>query len=458
MNKLSLVGRVPPSSQEIEEVVLGAALLEKEGCKILCELLIPAVFYNGHHATIFASIKTLHDSKVPVDILTLTQEMTRIGEIKNVGGAYKISQLTNKVASAENIETHCRILLQFYFKREIIRISSELIKEGYDDFSDSFDLIDKAKKELKNIESLLSTNKIADNNQIIDTVLSNIEEAATKGGITGLSTGMKNLDYAIMGLRKKFKYLISAQAGEGKTSIAKSIAVHLSHRLGIPGVFFTLEVTEDMFMTGCLSEILQIPNQKIQTGQLTDFEKHEIKCVKDSLFTKSLIIDDRGGLSPNDIRSTLRKLKESHKIEWFVVDYINLQQLKGNDNKNKSKEEKVAEIVNENKNMAKEFDLVCIELSQLTKEISRREGGRPQIGDLKDSSALEQSADVVILVYRPENHGLTEYNGQDTMGLAELIIAKNKWGPKKNIVAKYKAEFTQFLDHEEGREFVPTPF
>ncbi len=458
MSKLDDIGRVPPSDIEIEKAVLGSMLLEHSGCKVAIELLTSEVFYVGAHGTIFRAIKTLFDAKTPVDILTVMTELKRIHELQNVGGAYELSQLTSKVASSENTEIHCRILLQHFFKREIIRTSINRINMAYDSFSDSFDLIAGAKEDIKNIEGFIKTNKIVDTNDVIDKVLENVELARKGSGITGFSTGIKTLDFAIMGLRKKLKYLIAAQSGEGKSALAKTIAVSLAHKQGIPGIFFSLEVTSDMFMVGCLSEILNIPNERIQKGELTDEEQGSIVKLKNTLFTRSLIIDDRGALSPDEIKITLRKLKESHKIEWFCVDYINLQKLKGKEHKNKSKEERVADIVNENKNMAKELDLVCIELAQFTKEISKREGGKPHVGDLKDSAALEQSADVIILVYRPEKHAQKDYKGMDTQGLAELIIAKNKYGPMKNLITKFSAQHTSFSDHESGREWAPDPF
>lgn len=448
--------KVPPNDQDLEVLVLGSCLLEKEGCKKALELLHEDVFYNDGNSIVFKAIKNIDSKKDPVDIMTITRELMRTKGLNSIGGAHRISTLTNSVASASNIETHCRILLQLYFKRELIKISGEMIKRGYDDFHDVFDMIDFLKKKIKDLESNIVSDAVVDNNQVIDQVLIDIEDAASKNGITGLSTGLKSLDIGIMGLKKKFKYLIAAQAGEGKTALAKTIAVNLSHVQGKPGVFFSLEVTREMFMIGCISEILSIPNQFIQTGQISEIDKSRIRALKNTLFTNALIIDDRGGLSPEEINITLKKLKESHKIEWFVIDYINLQKIKGKESKGKSKEERVAEIVNENKNMAKEHDLICIELAQFTKEISKREGGRPHIGDLKDTGALEQSSDVVILVYRPENHDLPDYHGLDSAGLAELIIAKNKWGKKKDLLATYEGEYTKFSDHSAGNEFVPT--
>ncbi len=454
----NIIGKVPPSNLDIEKAVLGAALVEKEGCKIICELLTDSVFYSDKHAVIFRAIKSINDKKEPVDILTIASELKRLKQLEGLGGPYAISELAGAVSSSVNTETHCRMLLGLYFKREQIRMSTWLNKEAYDDFTDPFDIIDDLKKKIKEIESYIVSNKIADNNVIIDTVLENSENASKNGGIIGYSTGIKALDLALMGLRKKLKYLIAAQSKVGKSALAKNIAVFLSHRLGIPGVFFSLEVTADMFMLGCISEILEIPNQLIQSGQITSEEKRRIAELKNTLFTRSLIIDDRGGLSPDEIWATLRKLKESHNIQWFCVDYINLMRLKGKEHKGKTKEEKMAEIVNENKNMAKELDLICIELAQFTKEISKRAGGKPNLGDLKDSAALEQSADVIILIHRPEVHGETEYRGMDTMGLAELIIAKNKYGPTKNLAAKFVSHYTKFKDHDMGTEWVPDPF
>lgn len=454
-DKLNTTGKVPPSSPDYEETVLGEMLIDSDACKIACELLTDKVFYVRKFATIFKAIKDLHDKKTSVDLLTVTHELKRIYELDNIGGAYFISQLTNKVATGANIEIHCRIILQQFFKREIIRISGVSMNLAYDSFTDCFDLLDELKKQLKTVEGYIKTNKIKDSNSVIDEVMENITKAMMGSGITGFSTGITTLDEAIMGLRKKMKYLIAAQSGEGKSGLAKTIAVHLSHRLGIPGIVFSLEVTSDMFMVGCIAEILNIPNQRIQSGDVTDVECQSILNLKNTLFTRSLIIDDRGGLSPDEIKVTLRKYVESHNIGWFIVDYINLQKLKGKQWNKASKEERIAEIVNENKNMAKEFDLVCIELAQFTKEISKREGGKPMIGDLKDSAALEQSADVIMLIYRPEAHGITpDYRGVATEGLGEIIIAKNKYGAKKNLLVKFEPELLKFSDHKAGKEWV----
>lgn len=454
----NLIGKIPPNNIEIEKAILGAALLENQGCKIACELLTDQVFYLRSNSIIFNAIKTLYDAKQPVDILTITQELKKIGELVNVGGAYEVTLLTSRVASATNIEIHCRIILQLFFKRELIRISSELHKDGYDDFSDVFDVLNGLKKKIKDIESYIITNKVADNNIIIDTILENIEEASKNGGITGYSTGIKSFDLGIMGLRPQLKYVFGALPGEGKSSLLQTLAVNLTHIQGIPGVVFSLEVPKEMFMTACISKILNIPNDDIQKGNLTFDQKNQIKHIKNTLFTNSLIIDDRGGIGPDQMWPTLIKLKESHKIKWFGVDYLGIEKLRGTEHRGKNEEAVLNYITAEHKIMCKELDLFGFELVQFTKETRKREGAKPSIGDLKGSSGIEANADVIVLIYRPELHGIMEYKGlTDTTGFAELIIAKNRFGPIKNLITKYEGAYTKFSEHNVGNEFVAAP-
>lgn len=450
------INKVPPNSLEIEQTVLGSCILEKEGCKIACELLNERVFYYNKNLLIFKAIKHLYISKMPVDVLTLSQELIRTKQLNEVGGAYEISQLTTNVASSYNIEAHCRILLQMFFKRELIRLSVLLNKESYDSFSDPFDLIDNLKKEIKKIESLIVTNEIIDNNKVIDTVVENIKMASENGGVTGFSTGIKSLDFGIMGLRPQLKYVIAALPGEGKSSLLQTIAVNLTHSQGLPGIIFSLEVPRELFMMGCISKILNIPNISIQNGTVSAHDIHQIKALRDTLFTKSLIIDDRGGIGPDQMWPTLRRLKESHDIKWFAVDYLGIEKLRGSEHKGKNEEQILNYITAEHKIMCKELDLVGFELVQFTKETRRREGARPTIGDLKGSAGIEANADVIVLIYRPEVHGLSEYKAlTNTQGFAELMIVKNRFGPLKDLLTKYESEYTRFTNHESaGNEFV----
>ncbi len=454
------IGKLPPHAIDIEKIVLGAAMLEKEGCKIALELLTSEIFYHPRHSIVFDAIKSLTSQKSPVDIVTVTRELMRLKQLEEAGGAYEVSNLPANVASSENTETHCRILLQLFFKRELIRLSVTLNKQGYDQWSDPFDMIDGLKKSIKNIESHIVTNSVADNNVIIDTVLENIEQASNNGGIIGASTGIKSFDLGIMGLRKQLKYVFAALPGEGKTALVQTIAVNLTHTQGLPGVMFSLEVPKEMFMMGCISKILNIPNHLMQTGQLTDWEKHQIKCLKNTLFTKTLIIDDRGGIGPDQMWPTLRRLKESHNIQWFAVDYLGIESLRGAEHRGKSSEQILDYITKEHKIMCKELDLIGFELVQFTKETRKREGAVPHIGDLKGSAGIEANADVIVLIYRPEMHGIKEYKGlPDTHGFAELKIVKNRFGPPtKDLITKYEGHYTRFSDHEAGNEFVQNPF
>lgn len=448
------VGKIQPHSIDIEETVLGSLMIEKDTLAIALNLLKVEVFYARVHQTIFNAITRIHSRKEPVDILTVVNELKKLKEIDNIGGAYYITQLTNRVGDTTNIEYHCAILLQHYFKRELIRISTYSIKKAYDEYTDIFDLKEKIVNEIKNIDSFIQSHSITNNNDTIDNVLSDVKLSKSKGGIIGYSTGIKNLDWVIMGLKPKFKYTIAALSGEGKTSLAKAIGINLAYQQNVPGVFFSLEVTKEMLMLVCISEILQIPNQLLQRGDISEHDEKRIKELKNTLFSTNFLIDDRGGLSPQEMRSTLIKLKEKYNIKWFIIDYLGLEKLKGNQHKGKTKEAIISDITIENKNIAKELDLICIELCQLNKEGSKRSSPRPFLSDIRDSGMIEASADVVLFLFRPEKHNMQVDGGE--IGHSELIVAKNRFGPLKTVAAKYKAEYTQFINNDDGVELDTT--
>lgn len=441
-------GKLPPQSIGLEECALGAAMLERDGAEVVLRLLNKDVFYLDKHYQIFIAIKDLYDEKAPIDIMTVTHKLQSKGKLRDVGGAYYITTLTNRVASAANIEYHCRIILQQFFRREIIRIGTSIASTSYDDTEDVFDTMDYIKVQLKELESYLVSEKIVTNDVIIDEVIHDISIAESKGGIIGESTGIKSLDLALLGLRPGLKYVIAALPGVGKTSICKTICVNLAQS-GIPGIFFSMEMSKTQIMMSCISTILNIPNVNIQQGRVSKDDMERIEDLKKSLFSKHFFIDDRSALSPQDMRSTVKKAVEEYDIKWIAIDHIGKMKLKGKEHNGKSKENIVSEIASENKNLAKDFNLIVFELSQLTKETMKNADKRPNLGNLRDSGAIEAEADVVMFVYRPEKHGITEINdGESSEGFAEIIIAKQRFGPPMSVACRYVGATTTFKPHE----------
>lgn len=453
MKEVSNRGFLPPQAVELEHVVLGALMIDKDAYTQISSLLKPECFYKEAHQKTFLAIQSLAKKNQPTDILTVVQELKTTRELEECGGAYYITALTNRIGSSANIEHHARIILQMYLKRRMISMAQDMLQKGFDDTIDVFEALSFVEKELKEIEGNIETEKIVSNEQTITEVVQEIEIAKSKGGIIGASTGMKSLDHALMGLRKQLKYVIAGRPGMGKTSLCKSICLNLSHAQNLPGVFFSMEMPRNQLMLACISEILSIPNHRLQKGEVTEKEIIQINHLKKTFFSKNFIIDDRGGLSPQEVRARIRKLKSTHNIQWFAFDYLGLAKLKGKEHQNKTRENVISDITADLKNICKEFDVIGIELAQLSREVTKDKDKRPQIHHLKDSGAIEANADVVIFVYRPEEYGIKLINGSDSSeGFAELIIAKNRFGRLMSIASKFTAELTKFQDHEAGIE------
>lgn len=448
--------KIYPQAIEVEGAVLGAAMLESDALKTITTLLVPEVFYKPIHQIIYKAIISVQNRKDAVDILSVTQELVKQKEITNIGGPIFITSLTNRVASGANSETHCRILQQLFLKRELIYLGNKIVEDGYDEFKDVFEQMTDISKRLKEIDSHIASEALVSNEQTIDEVSLDIELAKDNGGIIGFSTGMKSLDHGIMGLRQGLKYVVGGTPGAGKTSLVKSICIHLA-KTNMPGIFFSMEMTRKQLMMACISEILQIDNELLQKGEITSFDKKNILDIKNEQFSKNFIIDDRGALDPRDIRTRIIKLIETHNIKWFAVDYLQLMKLKGKENQGKMIEQVISDITADLKNICKEYNLIGFELSQLSREVTKRGNFRPMLSDFKYSGAIEANADVVIFPYRPEYYGIKSSSGLSTEGYAELILAKNRFGKVKNLAARYYGMYTQFTDHEEGIELESTP-
>lgn len=445
---------LPPQATDLEEVILGACLLESEIFKEVVLILTPKMFYKENHRIVFEAMQLTYSKGHQIDLLTINQALKAVGKLDAIGGPFAITEFTNRVASSANTISHCRIIQQQYFRREVIIMSMRAIENSYDEFNDIIDIMTNLRSEIANMQLALSSDKIIGNVEIIDNVVEQIKEAANNGGIVGISTGMKSLDLGIMGLRRGLKYVFAALPGEGKTSLAKSICLNMADKSNIPGVFFSLEMTKEQLMMACISEMLQIPNTDIQKGRITPEQFLKIEELKTTFFAKNFIIDDRGGLDPiRDIRPTISRLVDKFNIQWFVIDYLGLCKLKGNDNRGKTTEDTISIITSEIKNICKEFNLIGIEISQFSREQSKRTNDRPKLTDLKGSAAIEANADVVLFPYRPEYRGQKEHgDGSSTKGFAELIIAKNRFGKIQSLAAKYHGSTTSFTDHEEGLE------
>ncbi len=441
-------GKLPPQALDLEEACLGALMLEKDALTKVIDILHPDSFYKDSHRLIFQAIRRLFERSEPIDILTVTNELKKSGELDIVGGPYVITQLTNRVASAANIEYHSRIILQKHIQRELIRISAETIKDAYEDTSDVFLLLDKAEKNLFEV----AQGNIRRNYQEMSTMVSEaykqIEAARLHGtGVTGVQSGFTDLDRITSGWQKSDLIIIAARPGMGKTAFVLSLARNAAIGFNRPIAVFSLEMSSVQLVQRMISSETGIPSDKLRKGTLDNTEWQKLVSMTGKLSSAPVYIDDTPSLSVFDLRSKCRRLKAMYNIEMIVVDYLQLMR-SDVDAKSGNREQEISTISRSLKALAKELNVPVIALSQLSRAVESRGGSkRPQLSDLRESGAIEQDADMVTFIYRPEYYGIEfDEDNNPTKGTAEIIIAKHRNGALDTVRLKFINHLAKFTD------------
>ncbi len=444
-------GKLPPQAMDLEEAVLGALMLEKEAVNAAIDILQPKSFYKEAHQKIFAVIQSLFQGSEPVDILTVTHELKQRGELEIVGGPYYITQLTNRVASAANIEYHSRIIAQKYIQRELIRISSDIITDAYDETTDVFALLDKAESSLFSVAEGNIRKNYESMSELIRESMKQIEEAKGQGtGVTGVPSGFTALDRVTSGWQQSDLVIIAARPAMGKTSYELSLARNAAVNFGHAVAFFSLEMSSVQLVTRLVSAESEISSEKLRSGNLRADELHQINSKITDLAEAKIFIDDTPGLSVFELRAKARRLKAQHDIQLLIIDYLQLM-TGGGDNKG-NREQEISMISRSLKSIAKELSIPVLALSQLSRAVETRGGDkRPQLSDLRESGSIEQDADMVQFIHRPEYYGLVEdEEGNPTNGVANIIIAKHRNGSIGDVQLKFINQLAKFQDLDPG--------
>ena len=443
-------GRIPPQAVDLEEVVLGALMLEKEAVNAVIDILSPEVFYKVAHQIIFAAIKDLFTKSEPVDILTVTNHLKSTGDLEAVGGPYYISQLTNRVVSSANIEYHSRIILQKYIQRRLIEISSETIKDAYEDSADVFDLLDTAENKL----FAISENNLRRNyDQMPDLVklaIDDIESAKNAGSaLRGVPSGYTELDRITQGWQRSDLIILAARPSMGKTAFALNMARNAAVEFNKPIAFFSLEMSSKQLVTRLISSETSLTADKLRSGQLAEYEWQQLSTKVTPLVNAKLYIDDTPQLSVFDLRAKCRRLKQQHHIQMVFIDYLQLMTAKTE--KNGNREQEISNISRSLKSLAKELDIPVLALSQLSRSVETRPGSKkPILSDLRESGAIEQDADMVLFIYRPEYYGLTtDEDNNSTQGKAVVSIAKHRNGKLGDVNLRFVGKYARFEDLEQ---------
>jgi replicative DNA helicase len=442
-------GKLPPQALDLEEAVIGAMMIDKKGVDEVIDLLQPDAFYKLAHQNIFESILNLFQNSQPIDLLTVSSDLRKNGKLESVGGDYYLVQLTQKVASSAHIEFHARIILQKFIQRSLIRISNEIIESSYKESTDVFDLLDEAESKLYDVAqgNIKKSSDTAQN--LVMLAKKKIQELANKDGLSGISTGFEKLDTLTSGWQPSDLIIIAARPGMGKTALTLSMARNIAVIKQVPVAFFSLEMSSVQLITRLISAETGLSSEKLRTGKLADHEWKQLNVKVGDLEKAPLFIDDTPALSIFDLRAKARRLASQHQIKLIVVDYLQLMTA-GNNNKAGNREQEISTISRNLKSLAKELNIPVIALSQLSRAVETRGGTkRPQLSDLRESGAIEQDADIVSFIYRPEYYQIEEWDDEEhtsSIGQAEFIVAKHRNGGLDNIRMKFIGQLGKFED------------
>ncbi len=442
------VGRLQPQANEVEQAVLGALMLEKDALSKVIDVLKPEVFYKDGHKLIFEAIHQLFQNSEPVDLLTVTQQLRKNGTLEIAGGAFYITELTSKVASAANIEFHARIVAQKFIQRDLIRITGEVQREAYEDTNDVFDLLDHAEQELFSLSENNLRRDSLPARDLVSQAIRQLEEISKKeDGITGIPTGFKKLDELTSGWQPSDLVIIAARPAMGKTAFVLSVARHAAVKKKVPVAFFSLEMSATQIAHRLLSSESELELNRLRTGKLEPYEWEQLNHRSGALSSAPLYINDTPALSVYDLRAKCRRLKAEKGIQLIIIDYLQL--MSGGNSKSFNREQEIAYISRALKELAKELNVPVIALSQLSRAVETRTSGdkRPQLSDLRESGSIEQDADMVMFLYRAEYYKLEQFeDGTSTAGIAELIIGKQRNGPTDTVKLNFVGRYARFND------------
>ena len=445
-------GHLQPQAPELEKVVLGALMIDKDAYTVVCEMLRPESFYEPRNGKVYAAIRDLSMAQQPVDELTVAQQLAKNGDLEEVGGPAYLVELTSRTASSANIEFHARVIAQKSLARQLISFAGMIETKAFDETIDIDDLMQEAEGSLFE----LSQHNMKKDYTQIDPVIKNAVDviqraAANKDGLTGVPSGYHKLDDMTSGWQASDLVIIAGRPAMGKTSFALSMAKNIAADYKVPMAFFSLEMSNVQLVNRLISNCCEIQGKKIQNGQLQPDEWERLDKRMNNLLGAPLYIDDTPGLSVFELRTKARRLVREHGVKLIMIDYLQL--MNANGMRFSSRQEEVSTISRSLKMLAKELDIPILALSQLNRGVESREGlegKRPQLSDLRESGAIEQEADMVLFVHRPEYYHLyQDEKGRDLHGMAQIIIAKHRKGATGDVLLAFRGEFTRFENPED---------
>jgi len=458
-------GRVPPQAVDVEMAVLGAMLLDKGAIAKAIEILDDSSFYKPAHQRIFAGMVALFEKSEPVDLITLVEELRRRAELDKIGGEYYLTELTTRVTTAANIEYHAHIVLEKALMRQLISSSSEVVGRAYSETEDALDLLDEAEQKIFQISEQRMKKSFISMNTAVHQTMEMLESIHGKhSGVTGVPSGYTELDNYTGGFQNSDLIIVAGRPSQGKTALVLSVARNASIFHEVPVAFFSLEMSNQQLVLRLICAEARVDAQSVRTGRLPEDEWRKLSTSIGKLYKAKIFIDDTPALTALEIRAKARRLKVEHNVGLIIVDYLQLMQGPKNA---QSREQEISSISRSLKALAKELNTPVIALSQLNRAVEMRGDKRPVLADLRESGAIEQDADVVLFVHRPEMFGINvDENNEPTEGMAEIIIGKQRNGPTGSARLAFIKQYARFENLTRFRDaaFLPpepteeTPF
>ena len=456
-------GKLQPQVLDLEEAVLGAMMIDKKGVDDVIDILQPDAFYKEAHKHIFEAIVQLFTETQPIDLLTVSAQLKKNAKLELAGGDFYLIQLTQKISSSAHIEFHSRIILQKFIQRSLIRISTEIIEDSYDETTDVFDLLDRAESKLYEVTQGNIKRSSETAQSLVLQAKKRIEEIAGQEGLSGVATGFDKLDKITSGWQPSDLIIIAARPAMGKTAFVLSMARNMAIDYGMPVALFSLEMASVQLITRLISSETGLSSEKLRTGKLEKHEWEQLSTKVKNLEKAPLFIDDTPSLSIFDLRAKARRLVSQHGIRIIIVDYLQLMTAGGNGKGGGNREQEISTISRNLKALAKELNVPVIALSQLSRAVETRGSSkRPLLSDLRESGAIEQDADIVSFLYRPEYYKIDEWDDDEaspTAGQAEIMIAKHRNGSIENVRLKFighLGKFDNLEDYSGGYDDLPS--
>lgn len=453
---VKLGGKVVPQVPEVEEAVLGALLLDKDALVTVSEILRPDCFYSPENQKLFSAILDLFSEGRPVDVLTVAARLKENNDYQWIGGARFLAKLASKISSAAHVEAHARIVLEHFIKRELIAASTIALRDSYEDATDVFELLDRTETAIFQIAEKNIGRNVLDLKSLIKQSLENIlAKKDLTDGISGVPSGLVELDRLTSGWQNSDLIILAARPGMGKTAFVLTAARNAAVEFNKGVVIFSLEMPAEQLVNRMISAETGLSGEKLRKGKLEDYEWQQLHNRVTKLAEANILIDDTPAITPVQLRAKCRRLKAQHDISLVIIDYLQLMSVEGM--KGGNRVEEVSLISRSLKALAKELNVPVIALSQLSRNVETRGGiKRPMLSDLRESGAIEQDADLVSFLYRPEYYGLTtDEDGNPCQGMVEFILAKHRNGQVATVKMRFLEQNTKFVDYDQN--FISTP-